>query len=482
MLELTAALIGCAFCATTDAGFADIWYSEVMDGDFAAAAERYERLYLSPPFEGPGQEVRARAAFRAGLCFERTRELDRARGAYEWIVNRAGGLEAIDAATSAHATDSLVVQALRRLQKLPASASKRLPPVDVTVREAMESVAEAQRRRVRRLSDHAARLRDLLERRGRSRDRIEELLAGFRERGCPLRFRDEDLLVEPPQDGALRLLEQLFRVDDDQERELHSQLALTFSLRGLRACLVSDLAAVRRDLYTSAVLLHDERVDALRTRFHAVSRAVPREEDTRTIGERLLVDALAAERLRVRQAIEDTLRSADRYVRVGRAHRAIPELAAVFDDLEWLLPEIRENRQIAQLEDRAQRELLRLGREAVPEAVLADLWTQRRRLARDVVSLAVRAVDLAYAQTRAQSPAVTETPAAAEEHALRELRRQLSAARAPASAPDAESALEKARFLLSWFPGLDRQGLLRAELASIAEALSASPTERRRTQ
>lgn len=74
--------------------FTRAWRTENLSGDFAQAAEAYERLYKVPAkalAAKAGSRVsspqldRLRAAYRAGLCFEAIGNVRRAGFAYQWI-------------------------------------------------------------------------------------------------------------------------------------------------------------------------------------------------------------------------------------------------------------------------------------------------------------------------------------------------------------------------------------------------------------
>src|SRR5688572_28261108 len=67
--------------------FTATWYREVLFGDIAAAASEYQSLVHRPPSEKLRPETRQKAAFRAGLCFERLGQKDFAKLAYSSVTS-----------------------------------------------------------------------------------------------------------------------------------------------------------------------------------------------------------------------------------------------------------------------------------------------------------------------------------------------------------------------------------------------------------
>jgi hypothetical protein len=307
--------------------FSEAWQQEVVQGNLAAAADLYQKIYedsgSGPRRPGPPAEVRRRAAFRAGACFEKLGDHRRAGAAYGWLV-RAGPPD-----------DALARSAQVRLQDL---AVERASPGDSAARAApspgppeapgpLQQVLERFRGRVEQREAALALLRAQAMQRAEAETEERFLLRRLQEMGVEVR-----LLVEG-EAGPARPLSLDLPLEGEDQDLLFGELAERYYLRGLRALRDRDAARAVEELRKTVALRPGflDAADLLRAA-SAVQEAMEgiSERAALRLGERR-----EARRLEEPQEIRAALASAERQLALGRAPSALLDLERARSLEEW---------------------------------------------------------------------------------------------------------------------------------------------------
>src|SRR5262245_31090392 len=219
--------------AAPPASFAEAWSKEVMEGNVAAAADAYQDIYTSGPTEKVRPEIRHRAAFRAGICFEKLGLLTSARAAYGAVLKQAPG------AGAAGEVSLLVFEAAARLHGLDVTdisgeaargdSSKPLEsgqapgtaitesaevPVEVAVKKMAEGLRSTERARAAAV---AALEKAAQASREKARDR-RDLLARLAARGVSLSFPAEAPSFPFPAEGPVHAVRDAIAPEADSLR------------------------------------------------------------------------------------------------------------------------------------------------------------------------------------------------------------------------------------------------------------------------
>jgi hypothetical protein len=483
MLELTLPLLGCLALAvpTPLPDFSDVWNREVLEGDAAGAGEQYARIYQSP-FQEPPAGVRRKAAFRAGICFEKIGQLENARHAYSWLVSGGGegdvpvaNLLATDLLAPA---DPLAAKALVRLRVL------RGVEAEASVREAVKTRLESLRATVVKLAARGA----VLEREVASRREkvlaLEALRQRFEDQGATFSFAASAASggLQGLGEKLIQALKGQFSPEEEPRLEaLRKPLANRFLRRGLAAGAARDRRRAADDL-EKCLALATEPTGAGELRDWILNQALESSSLPGMAGRRLLEVHLrewgGAQR-ELRAAIE----SAERLARERRRpDLALVDLFKARESLDWHPPAVREEAEIRALEERGAQLLLLLGEGAASEEVLAEVWHDHRRGVDGILELATELVDLAGEEIRLQSPLSVSGPAGLASLSRKEFKRLLTGARESLARGADEEQLERSLWVivtaLGWLPQADPRLEIREEANTILQTLPEARKER----
>lgn len=485
-------LLVAAFGLPAPAGlaeFAEVWYREVLEGDVAGAAALYEEIYQTASFRGAPHAERRRAAFRAGLCYERLGELQRARNAYAWLA-KEGTADLGDA--SLMEEDRLRVEAALGQLRLdsPAAGGEAEARPAPAVTGAVEDLVRTFEADSRRLADRGHEMRLSVERGQLFFHEARAAAERLRGAGCALVFT-----VDPPSGRALE--ESLPgglkageatpeersagpRTGDEgdagegENARLRGALADRFFRRAVALLVAGDRPAAARDIEKCAALSSAPRPAKWLVRVPpgagagVESRAA---ESARRglIDERLL--QVAAAQAELRGQLETAQENATER---GRPQLAVAGLRRALEAVSWLPPDVRDQGEVRSLADRAVRLLLLLGQGAIGEERLASLRDAHQRAVTQLILAAEDAVDGASEEFHLRSGRVVSGPWDLVDRVRSEVRWLLLEARRRLDAGDPEGARRSLRALLGvldWVPGCDRRGEYREEAASLLHVL-----------
>jgi hypothetical protein len=449
--------------------FTELWNREILLGDVEAAAEQYEKLYLSSPSDGYSKSLRLKAAFRAGRCFEKLGQIDSAFLAFSWIGREGGDTEdpALQALVSEAAVRAQVLG--RRLETLGDSAGipRELversasvdPSADVAIRQVLDGLEAAAERQ----EDALLALEWEL---GVRKERLLE------HRALSSRMARAGVLLVVPEDfGVSRqdLLQGLQR--SLGPAGLLDRVPLTIGGRRLERALFAlagtNLFEARRQLSIAAALLRDNPV---------VSRwrerlATPdlRGELLDQLARRDLLDMDLAARAALRAEIRRALADAEAMLRErGRGDLAVRNLDRVRDLLDWSTPLLRQDLEVRGLAQRAGRLLELVARGSGLGEVLVRTARENRDRLETILSLADELVSVLAEQARLRQKSALRGRAGAIAACRSEMDRILYNAELALSRGDrvvGGRLLRDAETLLVWVPQLDPRKEYETQLA-----------------
>jgi hypothetical protein len=431
-----------AFARTAAPGFTAIWYREVMEGDLEGAAELYERLYSAAGLGAGSQAAapleRARAAYRAGICFESLGSPRRARLAYAWLEKNGGE------------GDPLRERARLKLRRLDESEGAE-PPLAPGVGEVMAEITTALKAGIAAEAERLSLLRSVHEDRLLRERSSERLLENLRRRGLELldlagrqQFRGATPLVVF-YDGTLRSLP----LEGGDLEVVRRRLADRFFERSLQAALGGDEAACRADLARSLALRPEHEGGRA---FQRLLNLLRRPELLPGLAGRRLEDhrrLLAAD---LRRRLSGALGQADRLQRKDLAVRELENARELLETAPLSSLAVLEVRQLAERLQRAY--VLAGGRQA--DVVWRELHLQAAHQTHELVSLCADLLASAERERRIDlSSAAQLAGLGVARSELARLKARLDELASRGGEPAELKALRKeVEILESWFPAL----------------------------
>ena len=496
MSELILALGLAGFAAPAEMpDLAQIWEREVLLGEVSKAARDYKRIYQDELRDLP-LELRRRAAFRAGACFERLGQIEDARYAYGWLAEseRRSGAKRLPLERSG-GDAILVAKARARLRDLPSAlgedsalgVSLRAP--EANVREAI-GVWEGEL-----VATNAAleAIRNELQAGHAVAGRVDAALRNLKQRygadGLVLGRPSSPRVLEPGSGSSAERFEGFFRLGVLPERigsySTAALLAWHWHRKALLECVAAgrgsnsaqDGAAATWELCAQvskdsrpADGLEEEELKAVRQRLAGLTGA-----QLEAAARRELLDTHLQAWTAIGRRLRQVMTNARRFVAdSGRADFALSlELFDIPELLDGVLSPVLAEPQVESLLREARELVFLLGQGVIEEERLAELWRQRRRL-RDEVLFAV-AGRLEFASKELTDLVVVSSGVAANVDDLGrgELARQVavvSAALERADVLESEVQLEVLKQLRAWFPA-DLDGDYRGRAALLARRL-----------
>lgn len=495
MSELILVLGLTGFAAPQEAfDLARIWEREVLLGEVSKAAADYKLVYQDE-LTGRPLAVRRRAAFRAGLCFERLGQAENARYAYGWLAEsetrgaaEAGGTQRL--AVERPGSDAILVERARaRLRDLPASDDSTLNVSTRTVRLSVKEPIGRWERELAGVNDDLIKTRDALSADGELASGVDREL-----RRLERRYGALGLQLEPSRGVRYRGARRGARVDDFvaqlfqrgviPERIGSYATAALLAKYWYRRALLEAVAgrSGQADLLWELcehVTSDPNETDAL----DAGDLTAVRERLQGLVGPQLtsaarreLLDTHLQDWTKTQQRLLQRLSNARFKVRDRqRADFALAqELFDVPELLDGVLSPVLEEPQVEAVLREARELVFLLGQGAIEEERLAVLWRERRRLRDEVLLAAAARLELAHRQLT--DVVVVPLGVAADVNVLgqRELGQQVQVMSAALDRRDPfEGAvqLEVLRQLRGWFPVSDREGGYREREAPLARRL-----------
>ena len=494
-----------------DTTFAEIWRQEVIEGDIQAAAGRYEEFFLD--FRGKDVASRKKAAFRAGLCFERLSNPSRARNAFKWALRLRKDGEAARTISSEvdleelKTLEPLEIHALLRLERLREldrrSGDGRsrdgrsrdgrsrdgggggeegiVARPDATILQAVAGVLDRLRGRTRELESRLQELERSLIRRRRSVAILEDVHRRFERAGVTLTFAAMTTAVPPSDEVVLHVLDGLFPVDEDGRK---TQIALAQGLLrdAVEAGLQDDRRQALLQVQKSLVVFQSEPARVLKGELLRTSseRQGAASSPLTLLSDRQIIDSTLLQTVETRTRIQSFLDAATDWVDRGRPDYAIGELARVSETLDWTPSTVRGALEVRELEATAQRRLVLLARGAVSEDTLATLWRKRRSTVTTLLAVTADTVDVALEEYRYRSPVRVSDRRLAEYQVVKELRGLLRRARSQRSEgrfDDSRALLEAVPRVASWIAEADPRSTARRAAATLLAELESGKSE-----
>ena len=494
MSELILALGLAGFAAPAEApDLAQIWEREVLLGDVAKAARDYKRIYQDELRNLP-LDVRRRAAFRAGACFERLGQTENARYAYRWLAESEQRSGAKRLPLERPGGDAiLVAKARARLRDLPRSEDLALGVSLRAPERGVKDAIEVWERELEATNAELTEIRNELQVRLAVARRVDAALLDLK-RG----YGALGLILGPPSPPPFQIrkavrgsseerFDGFFRHGVLPERigsyATRALLAWHWHRKALLECVSSGKKSIAWG-YTpargfNASVSNGEGDAAATWELCAYATENSRqadaieEADLRATRQRLQGLVGAQLEAAARRELLDTHLQA--WTAVGRSLRQVmsnarrlvadrqrtdyalsQELFDIPKLLDGVLSPVLEERQVEALLREARELIFLLGHGVIEEERLAELWRQRRRL-RDEVLLAVAArLELAskeLTEVVIVSPGVDTD---VDDLGRGELARQVevvSAALERADVLESEVQLEVLEQLRGWFPG-----------------------------
>jgi hypothetical protein len=460
--------------------FSQIWHDEVFLGEVAAAAGEYQNLYLSPPSPKLTAQIREKAAFRAGLCFEKLGQIDHARLAYRWIQDRGP------------TSPALASEVKLRLSCLPSSAEASARELGgpgtasaisaaAALRKLLDGLTTAERQR----ADLLHQLKILLEERRAAIREREELRDRLLRQGVtiifPLSIFSSGVLSSRAQPSAsfgtslLEGLKSLLSRDADFAR-IQASLGARFLERAFLALLAGEPSRAVPLLLKAGAFLPGQPVVSRWLRRLEVERALP--GALAPAARRDLLQEDLARRAALRREVRTCLESAEGAVTDrGRVDLAVGYLHRIRDLEDWARPAVREDPEVRSLSSRGEKLLHLLARSAAGEEALLEVLGKIRLEVGELISAAEDLADVEEVLLGLEGPAVAEGEADSWMVSRREMERLIFQARNALGGGDRSAALECIRdgaVLLKWFPELDPWSEYRWVLDGLRQAAAPS--------
>jgi len=404
--------------ASVAPSFAEVWHREVFEGDIEAAATDYEKIYISPPSESLRPEIRQKAAFRAGICFEKRGHRRSAMRAFRTVLDMRQKDPLLG-------SDFLSDEASFRLKRFGSArlgsrqvGSRRAAQKALTDLAAVEAERKAALKSLGRALDEQR--RQILQ----DRELVDRVAA----MGVFLAFPEDDSSLV----HTVEVIESLRNAFPREITFLRVQTAL----------------AAR---FFSRTLLHRERDSA---QFAKVAW-------------RELLDEETKQRGLIRRDIRRLLATARAAESRGRQDKAFEPLEEIRLRLDWTRPALRDDPEIREIADRATRRFLLLGQPSWEEGVLAQRWRDARSQADAILLRAEELVDGMTQAARYRGKAVVGGRADAVDVCREEVERLFSVAREAHDAGDTalvNRSVREGQRILEWVladPPSEYRSLLR---------------------
>ncbi len=233
--------------------FHDVWYREVMLGDFEDVRLQYYRLYMN---DGVAAADRESAAYRAGRCLE-ILEKD-ASAAYLWVV---------DNGRKGASSRQLAMQRLRHLRGEGRGSSRAEPRRGSSVRlvPGVRNLVDDLRRVDRQRSGRFRKFEGNFSEVQLRSNALHDVLERLRHEGVDLVFDEtgssDQMIgdVRPVLDETrlAQKFDAMTNGDSAEWESLKTYLSDRFFEKGLTACLTKNVALCRRDLSLSLALRRD---------------------------------------------------------------------------------------------------------------------------------------------------------------------------------------------------------------------------------
>lgn len=362
--------------------FAEVWHREVLGGSSEAVATDYEKIYTSPPSETLRPEIRQKAAFRAGLCFQRRGQLRSARRAFRTVLDMRQKAPLLGA-------ESLLDEAAFRLKRLESASAGSL------------QIGSRQRRAAQQaLMDFGA---------------VEaERQAALKSLGNALDDQRHQILEDRQLVDRLAELGVLLSFPEKDTATVHSAEVIE-SLRNAfpREVPFLRVQAALAERFFLRALLDRERAST------PLAKIARRE----LLGEEMKQRGL------VRRDVRRLLTFAKAAESKGRRDNAFGPLAEIRLRLDWTRPVLRADPEIREIEDRAARRFLLLGEPSWERGLLVERWRGARRQADEILLRAEKLVDEMTQAARYRAKAMVGGRADAVEVCREEAERLFSVAR-----------------------------------------------------
>lgn len=468
--------------------FADAWHREVFEGNIASAAKDYETIYLSPSSTRLTAEMQRKAAFRAGICFEKLGLAPSARLAFSTVLNLEGSHGVLE-------RDALSAEASVRLKGLseeigfaedpsknggkpPVGAQpspQPLDPSDVSVDVAFQAITDLLRAAEKaRGSVLAAWESEIILRREKALVAAGAMMRLSR-RGVVLSFAADSPSFRFPAEVLAQASRRAIPSEMEAER-VRTFLCHRFQDRVLAALESSSRAPAVRALH------YLEAFSPPSPGLHAWARSVlDRGLDgssgaaVRAMARRRILDEDLREKAAVTTRIHRILDEARVLEEQGRKDRTVGLLDQVRDDLDWIRPSVRDDVEVRVLAAEASRRLHLLGKGRLDEDLFGRLWRAAREQVGRLLALAEDLTEMESQMIRLQGPVNAGGRADATEVCRREAEILASAAADAAARrgdPDlARRHLSEAKLILDWVPAADPLSKCREALAAVEEML-----------
>ncbi|HVR74516.1 MAG TPA: hypothetical protein VMT52_09300 [Planctomycetota bacterium] len=468
--------------------FAEAWHREVFEGNIASAAKDYETIYLSPSSTRLTAEMQRKAAFRAGICFEKLGLAPSARLAFATVLRLEGSHGVLE-------RDALSAEASVRLKGLsdeiasaeasltspgqpPAGAQpspQPLDPSDVSADVAFQTIADTLRAAEKaRGGVIAAWESEVILRREKALVAAGTMVRLSR-LGVVLSFAADAPSFRFPVEDLTQATRRALSSDVEAER-VYTFLCHRFQDRLLAALESSSRAPAVRALH------YLEAFSPPSPGLHAWARSVlDRGLDgssgaaVSAMARRRILDEDLREKAAVTTRIHRILDEARDWEERGRKDRAIDLLDQVRGDLDWIRPSVRDDVEVRMLAAEASRGLHILGKGRLDEDLFGRLWIAAREQVGRLLALAEDLTEMESQMIRLQGPVQAGGRADATEVCRREAEILASAAAdAAARRGDpglARRHLSEAKLILDWVPAADPQSKCREALAAVEEML-----------
>ncbi len=332
--------------------FSESWYREVFEGNVVLAATEYEILYLGQPSEDLPPRMRQRAAFRAGLCFQRLGLTQSAVPAF--ISASAMGHPLGDFQDPASA---LVAEANFRLRSLQGGMVSGAGADEARLEFAIQGMLEQLRATERsRFAAIASLEGSALSRRKVAQD-CQELLARLRALGVDLMFPMP--VGEAVGEAIQRGIREALGADVDYPRLL-AALKGRCASEALSALLARDVERASRLLKSLAWLLSGGGGEGSDQPLRPLSEILRRIQTLPfspghispgdvIVAERLLLDLELERKTTLCREIRARLDEAAAAEVRGRGDLALPALVRIRSALDWHLGSTREESEVRSL-------------------------------------------------------------------------------------------------------------------------------------
>lgn len=445
--------------------FPQVRYREVFFGDVAEAAERYERLYLGRRVEDRATRMDIQAAFRAGLCFEKLGRLESARLAYDWMQRQRGDAE--DARSRA-----LISEAALRLQILRpeqsggvgfdtgGSASRGDLSPDVSTGLVINEWLDRERARSARLREALVALESEL---GIHRERLMErarLRSRLADVGVLLQFGEEEPTVDGDLESAFKERIPEILANSQEGRKLEFALADRHLERALSGLVSRNWLQARSHLRVAGAFSPNPTVAE---RWLAwIGEKAFRPAQAALLARRRLLDEQLASGSSLRRDARALLEKAEQVISDrGRPDLAVGYLDRIREQVDWARPSLREDLELRELSDRADKMLEFLARGCGEGDAVLRQSRERRENVGVLISLASEFTMALEEWLRLGGRSRLEGRPDALDACRAEMDRLVYGARDALARGDrleAQRLLRDGATLLGWVPAVDPRG------------------------